>query len=351
MQYTGSGMVGLRKARIEAGVPAVVLAPMDGVTDAPMREYLGTCGSFSFCVSEFVRVSQEVLPPKAFRHAVPELLSGGTTRSGLPVQVQLLGGDAGRMAGSAESALRAGATSIDINFGCPAPVVNRHDGGASLLRSPCRIREVVQAVRSAVPEDVPVSAKLRLGWDSIDDVHCNVEAAVEGGATWITLHARTRTQGYRPPVFWSHVGAVREKSPVPVVVNGDIWSESDFVRCREASGCEHYMIGRGALGNPALATAIARALGNLVEGWEWRSWGILFRGYLAVMGVEGDIGPIGRHGLFRLKQWIRIANTCGNFPYFDALKRSESLCEFFDILDALEATSNPETLVDSTAPI
>lgn len=88
------------------------------------------------------------------------------------------------MAESARHAVEVGASSIDINFGCPAPVVNRHDGGASLLRSPCRIREVVEAVVSAV--NVPVSAKLRLGWDSIEDIHENAAMAAEGGAAWLT---------------------------------------------------------------------------------------------------------------------------------------------------------------------
>ncbi|MFX8601151.1 tRNA-dihydrouridine synthase, partial [Acinetobacter baumannii] len=85
----------------------------------------------------------------------------------------MLGGDPGRMALSAVAACKAGATAIDINFGCPAPLINRHDGGASLLRSPCRIRDVVAEVRSALPSHIPVSAKLRLGWDSIDAIHEN----------------------------------------------------------------------------------------------------------------------------------------------------------------------------------
>ena len=182
--------------------PAVILAPMQGVTDRSMREFWGERGGFTFSVSEYARVSDHALPAKVFYAHVPEVLDMHcATASGLPVSVQLLGGDAERLARSALTAVETGAQSIDLNFGCPAPTVNRHDGGATLLRSPERIREIVTAVRAAVPPHVPVSAKLRLGWDSLDPIHENAEMAAEGGASWLTIHARTRVQGYEPRVL------------------------------------------------------------------------------------------------------------------------------------------------------
>ena len=108
--------------------PALALAPMDGVTDATMRDFMGRLGAFSYAVSEFVRVSADPLPAKVFRREVPELLNGGLTLTGMPVQVQILGGDPEKMALSARAARTAGATAIDLNFGCPAPTVNRNDG-------------------------------------------------------------------------------------------------------------------------------------------------------------------------------------------------------------------------------
>src|SRR5438874_1083604 len=131
-------------------VPALILAPMEGVTDAPMRALQGATGAFSFAVSEFLRVSQVVPPRSVFYRHVPELHAAARTPTGLPVQVQILGGDAGRMAGAAALAHELGATAIDINFGCPARTVNRHDGGATLLKHPKRIREIVAAVRAAL---------------------------------------------------------------------------------------------------------------------------------------------------------------------------------------------------------
>src|SRR5262245_13312329 len=176
--------------------PGLVLAPMQGVTDAPMRAVQGATGAFTFAVSEFLRVSHQVPPPAVVIRHVPELHAGGRTPTGLPVQVQLLGGDPGRMAEAAALAHELGAAAVDINFGCPAPTVNRHDGGAALLKHPKRIRDIVAAVRAALPARVPVSAKLRLGWDRLDPIFENAQMAAVGGAAWLTIHGRTRAAGY-----------------------------------------------------------------------------------------------------------------------------------------------------------
>lgn len=316
---------------IRAGTPALVFAPMDGITDAPMRALVGEWGCFSYCVTEFVRVSGEALPAKVFRREVPELETEGRTVTGLPVQVQILGGHPERMALSALAAVRAGARSIDINFGCPSPTVNGNDGGASLLKTPCRIREVVRAVRDAVPDEVVVSAKLRLGWESIDDIFENAPMAVEGGAAWLTLHARTRTQRYEPPVFWPHLGRVREMIGVPVVANGDIFSFDDFLRCREVTGCEHFMIGRGALATPGLASQIGSELGlKLGLGvepldWEERLQRLIYWCNQFHPGTE-------RRTLARLKQWLNIAYRHGGLDVFQKVKKSESVSELMEMI-------------------
>jgi tRNA-dihydrouridine synthase C len=321
---------------LKADEAALVLAPMDGITDAAMRAFQGSLGGFSFAVSEFIRVSIEPIPAKVFRRDVPELCNGGLTSSGLPVQVQLLGGDPGRMAKSAFTACQVGAQAIDINFGCPAPTVNRHDGGASLLQHPCRIREVVKAVREAVPTEIPVSAKLRLGWDSIDSIDENAAMAAEGGASWLTIHARTRQQGYAPPVHWKSIGRVRKALDIPVMANGDIWNLDDFHQCEDETGCRHFMIGRGALANPALPHQIAGELGIGGNPDPLTDWEKLFRGLTTF--IDGVGKPGSRLSLTRLKQWINLAHKFGNFPYFHELKRSENCAEFFELL---EVSINP----------
>jgi tRNA-dihydrouridine synthase C len=321
--------------QVQKGQPALVLAPMDGVTDAPMRATLGEIGSFSYSVTEFIRVSGEPLPPKVFAREVVELSHQCRTSSGLPVQLQILGGDPDRMATSAQNAVKAGACSIDINFGCPAPTVNRNDGGATLLKYPERIFQIVHAVRSAVPQEVPVSAKLRLGWENIDDVFVNAEKAVQGGANWITLHARTRAQVYRPPVFWSHVGMVRSRVDIPVIANGDIWNMEDFLRCQEMTGCEHYMLGRAALANPALSAQIARYLGLVTRPFP-AEWNQIFSRY--VHYSEKHYDGVTRRTLFRLKQWAKMAWMYGDFQMFDELKGLQTTEEFLQRLTEVETS-------------
>jgi tRNA-dihydrouridine synthase C len=321
--------------------PALVLAPMEGVTDAPMRALQGAAGAFSFAVAEFLRVGQGVPGRAVFHRHVPELLAGGRTPTGLPVQVQLLGGHPGKMAEAAATAYQAGAAAVDLNFGCPAPTVNRHDGGATLLKYPARIREIVRAVRAALPPAVPVSAKLRLGWECVEDVFENAAMAAEGGAAWVTVHARTRTQGYAPPVFWPLVGRVREQLAVPVVANGDIRTLADFRRCRDETGCRHYMLGRGALADPHLARRVAADLGlapsaELPAPVDWAA-------ELRRLGdwTPGFFDQRPDRAVLRLKQWLRIASACGMFAHFDAVKRARTPDEVFAVLRAVAERDSP----------
>ena len=311
--------------------PALLLAPMQGLTDAPMRALQGEVGAFTFAVSEFLRISSDVPSRKLFHRHVPELSHEARTQTGLPVQVQLLGGHAERVARSAVVACEAGARAIDINFGCPAPTVNRHDGGAALLKEPKRIREIVGAVRDAVPPEIPVSAKLRLGWDSMDAIFENAEMAAEGGADWLTIHGRTRVQGYQPPAYWEPIGAIRARLDIPVVANGDLWSVEDFCRCREETGCIHFMLGRGALANPLLSHQVAYALGLVsAPTADTFDWAVLLGRFIEWNEVFRGVTP--RFILARVKHWLNIAGLHGNFSDFETVKRASSVEEIFAIL-------------------
>ncbi len=336
--------------------PALLLAPMQGLTDAPMRALQGEAGAFTFAVSEFLRISSDVPSRKLFQRHVPELAHEARTQTGLPVQVQLLGGHAERMARSALVACEAGARAIDINFGCPAPTVNRHDGGAALLKEPKRIREIVRAVRDALPPEIPVSAKLRLGWDSMNAIVENAGMAAEGGADWLTIHGRTRVQGYQPPAYWEPIGAIRARLDIPVVANGDLWSVADFCRCREETGCIHFMLGRGALANPLLSHQVAHALGLIVEApAEEFDWVTLLGRFVAWNEVFRGVTP--RFILARVKHWLNIAGLHGNFSGFETVKRAGSVEEIFAILarapyatnTSTTGTDNPVKTADATA--
>lgn len=318
-------------------IPALILAPMEGVTDAPMRALVGGFGAFTNAVSEFLRVSQAVLTRNVFHRHVPELQTDCKTPTGLPVQVQLLGGHAGRVAESAVVAVEAGATAIDLNFGCPARTVNRHDGGATLLQYPARIREIVSAVRNALSKEIPVSVKLRLGWDNVQAIHENAAMAVEGGASWLTIHARTRQQGYAPPVDWPLVGQVRASVPIPVIANGDIWTIADFRRCHEETGCRHFMLGRGALADPAFPRQVAAELG-IVEKQPRQTihWPSQIQSFIEWSRFYGN--PIDVGVASRIKQWLHLAAIHGGFPHFEAIKRSKNPKEIVASLERASQT-------------
>lgn len=237
----------------------IMLAPMEGVVDYAMRQLLTAIGGFDRCVTEFVRVTDVLLPERVFFRYCPELRHGCRTDSGVPVHVQLLGSDPDALARNAQRATALGALGVDLNFGCPAKTVNRSQGGSVLLREPARVAGIVRAVRDSVPADIPVTAKIRLGYDSREFVADISGGIAEAGADELCVHARTRSDGYKPPAYWHLVRAVTDIVDIPVVINGEIWAVNDAVAARQQSGCSHVMLGRGALSCPDLAVQIRSA--------------------------------------------------------------------------------------------
>ncbi len=235
---------------------SILLAPMEGLLDFVLRDILTRVGGVDRCVSEFIRVTNTLLPDRAFIRVVPELLNGGRTFAGVPVRAQLLGSDPVCLAENAACLAALGPDGIDLNFGCPAKVVNRHGGGAALLQEPEVLTQIVSAVRRAVPAHLPVSAKMRLGYnDDSRAVEC-AQAIADGGANELVVHARTKADAYRPPAYWERIADIREAVKIPVVANGEIWTVQDAARCRELSGCSMLMLGRGMVTDPGLALAI-----------------------------------------------------------------------------------------------
>ncbi|WP_373783907.1 tRNA dihydrouridine synthase [Delftia acidovorans] len=287
----------------------LLLAPMEGLLDFVLRDVLTRVGGADRCVSEFIRVTGTVLPDKVFLRTMPELNNGSRTLAGVPVRAQLLGSDPDSMAANAANLARLGPEGIDLNFGCPAKVVNRHGGGAALLQDPEQIARVVGAVRAAVPAAMPVSAKMRLGFNDTTLMTECAQAMQAGGACEIVVHARTKLDGYRPPAYWDMIPRIRESVTVPVVANGEIWTVEDALRCREQSGCGDLMLGRGIVADPGLALAIRAA----VEGGQMPaehvaaqvSWSDLVPQVQRFWDmVCEDLEPRQRAG--RLKQWLNL---------------------------------------------
>lgn len=232
------------------------LAPMQGLTDAPMRDLLTRIGGFDECVSEFVRITHTVHSRATWLKYAPEIANGNRTPSGVPCTVQLLGSDEEKMAENALEAVRFGVKKIDLNFGCPAPTVNKHQGGAVLLKEPEKIHRIVRTLRRALPDHIPLSGKMRLGFEDKTLALENAQAIAEGGACSLTVHARTKVEGYEPPAHWFWVKKIADAVSIPVTANGDVFTLRDYLDIKRESGCNSVMIGRGAVMRPDLARQI-----------------------------------------------------------------------------------------------
>ncbi|GAB6042563.1 tRNA dihydrouridine synthase [Endothiovibrio diazotrophicus] len=276
------------------------LAPMEGVIDHHMRELLTALGGYDLCVTEFVRVSDRLLPERVFHRLCPELAHDGRTAAGTPVVVQLLGVDPQVLAENAARAAELGAPGIDLNFGCPSRFVNRKGGGAALLDYPRRVHDIVAAVRRALPAQLPLSAKMRLGMEDDELALENALAAESAGCARLTVHARTRADGYRAPARWERLAAIREVLSIELVANGDIDGVAAWRRCRAVSGCDAFMLARGAVARPDLARRIRDDEADHAMGWEEVA-GLLRR--LAGM-MEADYSD--RNRGTRIKQWLAM---------------------------------------------
>ncbi|UTA49321.1 tRNA-dihydrouridine synthase [Simiduia sp. 21SJ11W-1] len=318
-------------------MPQIALAPMEGVVDYPLRTLLTRLGGIDSCVTEFVRVTNLTLPRKVFTRLCPELLAIkdiSRTPSGTPVAVQLLGGNPEWIARNGRKVAQLGAAAVDINFGCPAKTVNRHDGGACLLQTPERVYNIIKATRDLVPADTPVSAKIRLGYSDRKPYLEIAQAAAEAGANRLTVHARSKADGYRPPAYWDCVGHINSLLNIPVVVNGDIWSVADYQRARAESGCTDVMIGRGLLSCPDLGLQIKASLaGQQYQPLTWLQVAALVREHYEVSKPLFPKKYLGN----RLKQWL--AHLKRHYPgaqlFFDKVKTLRTEAEIDACFHAL----------------
>ncbi len=277
---------------------------MDGLADCVLREVLTRLGGYDGAVSEFIRVSGSLLPQRTFLRVCPELANASRTRVGTPVVVQLLGSDPQCMAQNAAQLAELSPAGIDLNFGCPAPTVNRHGGGATLLADPELIGRIATAVRQAVAPAIPVSAKMRLGVsDTAKAIDC-AQALAAGGISSLVVHARTRDDGYRPPAHWEWVAKIRAAVSVPVIANGEVWTALDYQRCLHVTGCDDVMIGRGAVADPFLARRIRALIAGeaLAEerGDDWLELLPAIADFWRL--VQLRVEP--RHAPGRLKLWL-----------------------------------------------
>ena len=311
-------------------VKRVLLAPMEGVLDSLVRELLTEVNDYDLCITEFVRVVDSLLPEKVYYRLCPELANQSLTPSGTAVRVQLLGQHPQWLGENAARAVELGSWGVDLNCGCPSKMVNGSGGGATLLKDPEMIYLGAKAMRDAVPSHLPVTVKVRLGWDSGARQFEIADAVQQAGATEITVHGRTKEDGYKADkINWAAIGEIRQRLSIPVIANGEIWDWQSAQDCMAATGCDSVMIGRGALNVPNLSRVIKQNAPKM----PWPEVMLLLKKYVR-LEKQGDTGL---YHVARIKQWLgylrkEYAEASEVFCEIRALKTSADIARAIERL-------------------
>lgn len=217
---------------------------MEGVGDRCFRRAMASVGGFNEAVTEFIRV-----PRNAHVKSLAKVYDSKELAP-FPLAAQIMGSDPELMADMAVEIAARGARRIDLNCGCPSNTVTGRGAGSSLLKEPSHLFEVAKALVKAV--SLPVTIKMRSGYEDTSLFKENLLAAQESGASYITLHPRTKIDGYGPPARWDLIAEAKSLLKIPVVGNGDILNVADALRMLEETRCDALMIGRGSLINPLI---------------------------------------------------------------------------------------------------
>lgn len=226
------------------GCPYLQLAPMEGVGDYSFRKAIASIGGFDEAVRDFLRV-----PTNAHVKSLSKVYFSDELAP-TPLAAQIMGSDIDLMAAMAQELMLRGAPRIDVNCGCPSPTVTGRGAGSSLLKDPSVLHEVAKSVVQAV--SIPVTVKMRSGFEDISLFKENVLAAQESGVRYITLHPRTKVDGYGPPARWDLIAEAKSILKIPVVGNGDILTVENALEMLRTTRCDGLMIGRGSVINPFL---------------------------------------------------------------------------------------------------
>lgn len=247
----------------------LILAPMEVLADRQFRQAIATIGGMDEAVHEFIRITHPKL--EDIRGVLRQRYNAKEMGS-IPLAAQIMGGDPAAMEmATAELVHRYGAHRVDLNCGCPAKKVNGRGGGASLLRTPEVIYEITKRMVDAVGDcSSIVSVKMRSGYDSTTLFDENIHAIVEAGARMLTVHPRTKTQAYAGSADWEFIKTAKEicGNRVDVVGNGDVITAKDALRILDDTGCDHVMVGRGAVANPWIFWDIRKEFAERCGGGE-----------------------------------------------------------------------------------
>ncbi len=259
------------------GCPFLILAPMEGVGDRCFRKAMASVGGFDEAVKDFLRVPRNAHVKSLAREYHADELAP------IPLAAQLMGSDPDLMAEMATAIQNRGAPRIDLNCGCPSNIVTGRGAGSSLLKEPNSLYQVAKAMVGAV--SVPVTIKMRSGYEDTSLFKENLLAAQESGVRYITLHPRTKADGYGPPAKWDLIAEAKSILKIPVVGNGDILTVEHALEMLKKTKCDALMIGRGSVINPFIFQQIKAHFSKQPFRLQWQD-------LISYLGIYlGEISP------------------------------------------------------------
>jgi tRNA-dihydrouridine synthase B len=302
----------------------VFQSPLSGVTDLVFRRLVRRFAPDSMLYTEMVNATEI-----SHLQELPQLMEIGENEQ--PISIQLFDCRPDFIAQAAQKAVQEGAMTIDINMGCPVNKITKKGGGSSLLRQPEIAVQIVREVVEAVT--VPVTVKTRLGWS---DQEINIldfaRRLEDAGAQMLTLHGRTREQGYNGAARWEWIKQVKEVLSIPVIANGDIFSVEAAINCLEITGADGVMCSRGTLGYPYLVGEIDYYLKTAKKLPKPTSIDLLT---LAKEHLQGLWVYKGQRGIWQARK--HLAWYCQGFTgaavWRDKFSRIESVGEGCDLID------------------
>ena len=279
----------------------VILSPLAGVTDKIFRKLVRKWAPNSLLFTEMINAT-------SLKHGYGSQKINQIELENGPVGVQIFDNRPFAVSEAAKQAEDSGAYVVDINMGCPVKKIAKKGGGSALIKDHKLAIELVKRVSKAV--SVPVTVKTRLGWDNKEE---NIEEFLlklqDAGATMITLHGRTRKQGFSGKADWDMIGRIKKELEIPVIANGDIKNPEDALNCLKKTNADGVMIGRGVLGSPWTIGEIDYAIEDLKS---FKVPNLEQKLLLIIEHLEELIKEKGNHGLLIARK--HISWTCKNFP-------------------------------------
>lgn len=329
-------------ALLKGPAPILALAPMQEVTDGAFWTLVHRYGGADVYWTEYFRVHSSSTPERRILDAI----TGNTT--GRPVIAQIIGNDPAELVRTAKALQRYPIDAIDLNLGCPAPIVYRKCAGGGLLREPERIDAILGALRDAV--SIKFTVKTRLGFESLGEFDHLLSIFAKHSLDALTVHARTVAQLYRLPVHYQRIRQAVESMPCPVIANGHVYSAAQAQALLEETGARGLMIGRGAIRSPWLFNQIRQQLrGETVTYPTGRDVAIYIR---ALWDSQAQLAAREKTHCDRMKKFLNYLGEGVPGAFLHQIRRTQTAADFHRICAEFLDHDQPMTLLplDQCAP-